>query len=72
MAKFLIVEARFYADLNDKLIEGARAALEDAGHQAEVLTAVDFASFIGLDTTDGRENLARWHKQVSSRESAAA
>ena len=38
MARFLIVEARFYAELNDKLIEGARAALEDAGHQADVLT----------------------------------
>ena len=37
-----------------------------------LLTAVDFASFIGLDTTDGLENLARWHTLVSSRESAAA
>lgn len=38
MAKFLIVEARFYAHLNDMLIEGARAALEGAGHEVEVLT----------------------------------
>jgi len=38
LAKFLIVEARFYAELNDNLIKGARAALEDAGHQADVLT----------------------------------
>jgi 6,7-dimethyl-8-ribityllumazine synthase len=38
MAKFLIVEARFYAHLNDMLIVGARAALEAAGHEAEVLT----------------------------------
>jgi 6,7-dimethyl-8-ribityllumazine synthase len=38
MAKFLIVEARFYAHLNDMLIAGARAALEAAGHEAEVLT----------------------------------
>jgi 6,7-dimethyl-8-ribityllumazine synthase len=38
MAKFLIVEARFYAHLNDMLIAGARAALENAGHEAEVLT----------------------------------
>lgn len=38
MAKFLIVEARFYDHLNDMLIAGARAALEAAGHQAEVLT----------------------------------
>jgi 6,7-dimethyl-8-ribityllumazine synthase len=38
MARFLIVEARFYAHLNDQLIAGARAALEEAGHSAEVLT----------------------------------
>lgn len=38
MARFLIVEARFYGHLNDMLIAGARAALEAAGHEAEVLT----------------------------------
>ncbi|NVD43750.1 6,7-dimethyl-8-ribityllumazine synthase [Qipengyuania atrilutea] len=38
MAKFLIVEARFYAHLNDQLIEGARSALTSAGHEVEVLT----------------------------------
>jgi 6,7-dimethyl-8-ribityllumazine synthase len=38
MAKFLIVEARFYDHLNDMLIEGASAALEAAGHAVEVLT----------------------------------
>ena len=38
MAKFLIVEARFYAHLNDMLIAGAKAAIESAGHEAEVLT----------------------------------
>lgn len=38
MARFLIVEARFYDHLNDQLIAGARAALETAGHSAEVLT----------------------------------
>jgi len=38
MAKFLIVEARFYAHLNDMLIAGARAALKAAGHQVEVVT----------------------------------
>ncbi|WP_010412981.1 glutathione S-transferase family protein [Citromicrobium sp. JLT1363] len=37
-----------------------------------LLTTVDFARFIGLGTTDGLENLARWHVLVSSRESAAA
>ncbi len=38
MAKFLIVEARFYDKFNDMLVAGARAALKAAGHQAEVIT----------------------------------
>ena len=38
MAKFLIVEARFYAHLNDMLVAGAKAALEAEGHEVEVLT----------------------------------
>ena len=38
MARFLIVEARFYDHLNEMLIAGARAALEEAGHQVEILT----------------------------------
>ncbi len=38
MARILIVEARFYAHLNDLLIAGAKAALVAAGHAVEVLT----------------------------------
>lgn len=38
MAKILIVEARFYDHLNDLLIEGARAAIEDAGYAHETIT----------------------------------
>ncbi len=38
MARFLIVEARFYECLNDMLVSGARTALEDAGHEVEILT----------------------------------
>ncbi|MCB2087083.1 MAG: 6,7-dimethyl-8-ribityllumazine synthase [Sphingomonadaceae bacterium] len=38
MARFLIVEARFYEHLNDMLIAGARGALQAAGHDVEVLT----------------------------------
>jgi len=38
MAKFLIVEARFYDHLNDMLIEGATDALTAAGHEHELLT----------------------------------
>jgi len=38
MARFLVVEARFYDHLNDMLIAGARAALQAAGHEVEVVT----------------------------------
>ncbi len=38
MARFLIVEARFYEHLNDMLVAGARAALEAQGHSVDVLT----------------------------------
>lgn len=38
MANILIVEARFYGHLNDMLIAGAKAAIEAAGHESEVLT----------------------------------
>ena len=37
MARFLIVEARFYDHLNDMLVDGARSALAAAGHEVEVL-----------------------------------
>jgi 6,7-dimethyl-8-ribityllumazine synthase len=57
MAKFLIVEARFYAHLNDMLIAGARAALEAAGHTAEVVTvpgALEVPGAIALAAESGR------------------
>lgn len=38
MARFLIVEARFYDHLNDMLVDGARKALTAAGHDVHVLT----------------------------------
>ena len=38
MARFLIVEARFYEHLNDMLIAGARAAIEGGGHAVDLLT----------------------------------
>ncbi|HEX8469042.1 MAG TPA: 6,7-dimethyl-8-ribityllumazine synthase [Allosphingosinicella sp.] len=38
MARLLIVEARFYDHLNDLLLEGARAAIEAAGHEHETVT----------------------------------
>ncbi len=57
MARFLIVEARFYDHLNDMLIAGARAALEAAGHTAEVLTvpgALEVPGAVGLAAESGR------------------
>jgi len=38
MAKFLIVEARFYDHLNDMLVAGATAALKAKGHEVDVIT----------------------------------
>ena len=38
MARLLIVEARFYDRLNDLLLQGARAAIEAAGHAHETVT----------------------------------
>lgn len=38
MAKFLIIEARFYGHLNDMLLKGARNAIEAAGHSHETIT----------------------------------
>lgn len=56
MARFLIVEARFYDHLNDMLIAGARQALEEAGHDVEVLTvpgALEVPGAIALASDSG-------------------
>jgi 6,7-dimethyl-8-ribityllumazine synthase len=56
VAKFLIVEARFYDHLNDLLIKGARAAIKAAGHQAEVITvpgALEIPAAIALADQSG-------------------
>jgi len=57
MAKFLIVEARFYAHLNDMLIAGARAALESARHQTAMITvpgALELPGAIATAAESGR------------------
>lgn len=54
MARILIVEARFYAHLNDLLIEGAKAAL--AGHEVDVITvpgALEVPGAISLAAESG-------------------
>jgi 6,7-dimethyl-8-ribityllumazine synthase len=56
VAKFLIVEARFYDHLNDMLVAGASQALEDAGHEIEVLTvpgALEIPAAIALAGQSG-------------------
>ena len=57
MANVLIVEARFYDHLNDMLVAGAKAAIEAAGHTAEVLTvpgALEVPGAIALAAESGR------------------
>lgn len=57
MAKYLIAEARFYAHLNDMLIEGARGALEAAGHEVDIVTvpgALELPGAIALVAESGR------------------
>lgn len=57
MAKILIVEARFYDRLNDLLLEGARAAIEEAGHAHETVTvpgALEIPAAIALAAETGR------------------
>lgn len=56
MSKFLIVEARFYDHLNDQLIAGAKAVIEAAGHEAEVITvpgALEIPGAIALADQSG-------------------
>jgi len=57
MAKFLIVEARFYDHLNDMLIDGARVALRAKGHEVEVVTvpgALEIPGAIALASESDR------------------
>jgi len=57
MARILIVEARFYAHLNDLLLEGARAAIEAAGHSHETVTvpgALEIPGAVALAADGGR------------------
>ena len=57
MATVLLVEARFYPHLNDMLLEGARKAIEAAGHKHETLTvpgALELPAAIALAARSGR------------------
>ena len=56
MARLLIVEARFYAHLNDLLLSGTRAAIEAAGHSHETVTvpgALEVPAAVALAAESG-------------------
>lgn len=85
MAKFLIVEARFYGALNDMLVAGAKSALEAEGHETELLTVPgalevpgaivlaaesgDFAGFVAIGVVIRGET---YHFEIVAGESARA
>jgi 6,7-dimethyl-8-ribityllumazine synthase len=53
----LIAEARFYPHLNDLLLQGARAAIESAGHAHETVAvpgALELPAAISLMARSGR------------------
>jgi len=57
MATVLLVEARFYDHLNDMLLAGARAAIEESGHSHETVTvpgALEVPGAIALADESGR------------------
>jgi len=83
MARILIVEARFYAHLNDLLLEGAKAAL--AGHEVEMITvpgALEVPGAIALAAESGGYDAfvalgvvirgETWHFEIVAGESARA
>jgi 6,7-dimethyl-8-ribityllumazine synthase len=83
MARVLIAEARFYAHLNDLLLEGTKRAL--AGHEIEIVTVPgalevpgaialaaesgDYDAFVALGVVIRGET---WHFEIVAGESARA
>lgn len=85
MARFLIVEARFYAHINDMLLDGVRSALAAAGHAHDTITvpgALEIPAAIAMASESGRYDgyvavgvVIRgetYHFEVVSNESARA
>jgi 6,7-dimethyl-8-ribityllumazine synthase len=83
MARVLIVEARFYDHLNDLLLDGARSAIEAAGHSHETVTvpgALEVPAAIAMAAESGRYDAyvalgvvirgETYHFEVVSNESA--
>jgi len=83
VARILIAEARFYDHLNDLLLQGARAAIEAAGHAHETVTvpgALELPAAIALAAETGRYDAyvalgvvirgETWHFEIVAGESA--
>ncbi|MEA3043105.1 MAG: 6,7-dimethyl-8-ribityllumazine synthase [Sphingomonadales bacterium] len=83
--KILIVEARFYAHLNDLLLAGARAAIEAAGHAHETITvpgALEVPGAVAMAAESGKYEAfvalgvvirgETWHFEIVAGESARA
>ena len=83
MAHILVAEARFYAHLNDMLLDGARHAIEEAGHRHETITvpgALEVPGAIAMAAESGRYDgfvalgvVIRgetWHFEIVAGESA--
>ena len=83
MAHILIAEARFYAHLNDMLLDGARSAIEAAGHSHETIIvpgALELPGVIALAAESGRFDAyvalgvvirgETWHFEIVAGESA--
>jgi len=81
----LIVEARFYAYLNDLLLAGARAAIEAAGHGHDTITvpgALELPGAIAIAADSGKYDAfvalgvvirgETWHFEIVAGESARA
>jgi 6,7-dimethyl-8-ribityllumazine synthase len=85
MAHVLIVEARFYAHINDMLLGGVRSAIDGAGHSHETITvpgALEIPAAMALASETGRFDAyvavgvvirgETYHFEVVSNESARA
>ena len=85
MANVLIVEARFYAHINDMLLDGVRSGIEAAGHAHETITvpgALEIPAAVAMASETGRYDAyvavgvvirgETYHFEVVSNESARA
>ncbi|MDE2302947.1 MAG: 6,7-dimethyl-8-ribityllumazine synthase [Sphingomonadales bacterium] len=83
MARFCIVEARFYEELTDMLVSGAKAALKAQGHAFDVVTvpgALEIPAAIALaEASGGYDGFVAigivirgetWHFEIVAGESA--